>query len=209
MSGRRSNATCIAWEARNCRAVRTIYSIRSTHAASVLPWSFEVIRTIVAWVVAWTNDLTSHVTHAVVAHTAVYRTIVIWMNRSTWTWNTWTHTRYIYPTHSAEHGTTTVVIESARRCKEEMIHATVVQIDAEAPAMVVECDWTIEVIVCHQKCPLALCEKAAECIVACIHDFHIVIITITKGNCVEIIVYATDVVVVDIIQVVNESCTES
>ena len=70
--------------------------------------------------------------------------------------STWTHSRYIYPTHSSEEGTTTVVIESAWRSIEEVIHATVMQIDAETPAMVVECDWTIEVIVCHQKSPLAL-----------------------------------------------------
>jgi hypothetical protein len=181
-----------------------------------------VIWTIVTSVVTWTNDLTLHVTHAVFAHA-----VIVWTNYVTWAyiawtaaywtidtwtwlaWSTWTHTWYIYPTHSSEYGATAVVVESARRCIEEMVHATIVQIDAEAPAMVVECDWTIEVIVCHQKCPLAFCEKTTECIVACINYFHVVIVTITKGHCVEIVVYTTDIIVVDVIQIINESCTES
>jgi hypothetical protein len=174
-----------------------------------------VIGAIVVGVVAWTNDLATHVTHTVVTHAVVAYTVV-WtavnwaIDTWTWlTWATWTHTWYIYPTHSTEYGTTTVVIESARRCIEEVIHATVVQIDAETPAMVVECDWTIEVIVCHQKCPLALCEKATECIVTSIDDFHIVIVTVTKSYCVEIVVYTTDIIVIDVIQIINESCTES
>ena len=163
-----------------------------------------------------TDDLTTQVTWTVVWTYHITWTYITWtcsvLHWTTWhwaTWPTWTHTWTIHPTHSTEYGTTVVVVESARRCIEEVIHATVVQIDAETPAMVVECDWTIEVIVCHQKCPLALCEQATECIVTSVDDFHIVIVTVTKGYCVEIVVYTTDIIVIDVIQIVNESCTES
>jgi len=84
-----------------------------------------------------------------------------------------------------------------------------VQVDAEAPAMVDERDWTIEVVVGHEQLPLACCEQAAQCVVASIDHLHIVVVTIAECHCIEEFVDAADIVVVDVVEVVEYGCAQT
>ncbi len=103
--------------------------------------------------------------------------------------------------HAGEKASAPIVVETAWRCKEEMVHAVVDAVYTETPPTLGKCDWTIEVVVSHEQCPLTLAEEAAQSPVAGIQDLHVVVIAIAQGHFVEIVVDSADIIIVDIVQV--------
>jgi hypothetical protein len=85
----------------------------------------------------------------------------------------------------------------------------VVSIDSEAPSVVVERDWTIEVVDGHEASPLVRGEESLECEVACCEHCIVVVGAVSPCNVVEIVVDSADVVIVDIIEVVEQVETQS
>ena len=112
-------------------------------------------------------------------------------------------------THSVEMMSAAIAVEMARYAVVIIVRSVIKGIESETPCAVDKRDWAIEVIVGHQRCPLSRRKKSLQGVVATAENIHIVVIVIAQSHIVEIVVDATDVVVVDIIQVVEQSCAKS
>ena len=112
-------------------------------------------------------------------------------------------------THSVEMMSAAIAVEMARYAVVVIVRPVVEGVESETPCAVDKRDWAIEVVVGHQRRPLSRREKSLQGDVATAENFHIVVIVIAQSHIVEIIIDAADVVVVDIIQVVEQSCAKS
>jgi hypothetical protein len=106
-------------------------------------------------------------------------------------------------THSVEMMSAAIAVEMARYAVVVIVRSVVEGIECETPCAVDKRDWAVEVVVGHQRCPLSRRKKSLQGDVATAENIHIVVIVIAQSHIVEIVVDATDVVVVDIIQVVE------
>lgn len=117
---------------------------------------------------------------------------------------TWTYVSTCW-THCCEVVTSVVVAIVTRNTEVEVRSTRVVVIDSEPPSCILEEDWAIEVVVADETSPLVWSEEQADGSVACSKDCHVVIIVITVCDVIQIVVHCIDIIVVDHIEVVNES----
>lgn len=169
-----------------------VHNATSTISTTIVV--LEVVATVVATYVSTITIVVVVVAPESVADSASVRTkSVTWANVST----CWTHT--------CEEVTSVIVCVVTRNTEVEASRARVVVIDSEPPSCILEEDWTVEVVVSDEASPLVWSEEQADGSVACSKDCHVVIVVITVCDVIQIVVHCIDIVVVDHIEVVNES----
>ena len=82
-------------------------------------------------------------------------------------------------------------------------------IDTESPSVAIESDRTIEIVDSHEYSPLVFSEQCLKSEVACKQHCVVVIVTISESNIIEIVVHSTDVIKVDIIEIVEKIITQA
>ena len=169
-----------------------VHNATSTSSTTIVV--FEVVATVVATYVSTITIMVVVVAPESVANSASVRTKSV----------TWTYVSTCWA-HTCEEVTSVVVCVVTRNAEVEASSARVVVIDSEPPSCILEEDWTVEVIVADEASPLVWSEEQADGSVACSKDCHVVIVVITVCDVIQIVVHCIDIVVVDHIEVVNES----
>ena len=176
--------------------ISTMVAVVVRDATSTI--STTVVVEVVATVVATYTSMIAIVV-VVVAPESVADSACVRTKSVTWTYvsTCWAHT--------CEEVTSVVVCVVTRNTEVEVSRARVVVIDSEPPSCILEEDWAVEVVVADEARPLVRSEEQADGSVACSKDCHVVIVVITVCDVIQIVVHCVDIIVVDHIEVVNES----
>lgn len=108
--------------------------------------------------------------------------------------------------HSSKESSSTITaVVWTWNCAEVVVASVAVEIiDAEVPAVVDKCYWSMKIAVAYDTIPHYCAKECAECHIACGAYVDVVIVIITKSHIVEVIVDTPNVVIVDTVYLIYQ-----